>query len=99
MKKLIFLGLSALALAGCSSTISNPNQLIGQWQCTIEYDDFNIRTVDNLRFSTNGTMTNQGGIYYPIQKSIFEYSFTTEWALECEKRGYCLSYRLRICTA
>ncbi|AGQ38229.1 TPA: hypothetical protein PWY45_000045 [Mannheimia haemolytica] len=74
MKKLIFLGLSALALAGCPSTISNPNQLIGQWQCTIEYDDFNIRTVDNLRFSTNGTMTNQGGIYYPIQKSIFEYS-------------------------
>lgn len=69
-EKVNFLGLSALALAGCSSTISNPNQLIGQWQCTIEYDDFNIRTVDNLRFSTNGTMTNQGGIYYPIQKSI-----------------------------
>lgn len=74
MKKLIFLGLSAMALVGCSSTISSPNQLIGKWECTIDYDDFNIRTVDNLRFSTNGTITNQGEVYYPIQKPIFEYS-------------------------
>lgn len=74
MKKLIFLGLSALALAGCSSTISNSNQLVGNWQCTIDYNDFDIRTVDHFRFSNNGTVNNRGDIHYPIKKPIFVYS-------------------------
>lgn len=74
MKKLILFSLSALALAGCSSTVSNSNQVVGNWKCTIHYDDFNIRTVDDLKFSINGTVTNKGEIFYPIQKPIFVYA-------------------------
>lgn len=90
MKKLIFLGLSALALAGCSSGISNSNQLVGNWKCTINYDDFNIRTVDHLQFSANGNLINQGTINYPIQKPIFVYTLQQNgrWTLSNGKVVY-----------
>ncbi|HGO5853753.1 TPA: hypothetical protein ACK3JH_000606 [Mannheimia haemolytica] len=90
MKKLIFLGLSALALAGCSSSISNSNQLVGNWKCIINYDDFNIRTVDNLKFSANGNLNNQGTINYPMQKPIFIYTLhqNGRWTLSNGKVVY-----------
>lgn len=90
MKKLIFLGLSTLALIGCSSNISNSQQLLGTWRCTIHYDDFNIRTVDNLRFSANGYLTNQGTVNYPIEKPIFVYVMQQNgrWELQNNKITY-----------
>ncbi|QIM66077.1 hypothetical protein A4G16_01135 [Mannheimia granulomatis] len=90
MKKLIFLGLSALALAGCSSSVSNSNQLIGNWRCTIDYDDFNIRTVDNLKFATDGGLIGQGTIHYPMKKPIFIYTVQNNgrWALKNNRIVY-----------
>lgn len=90
MEKLIFLGLTAFALAGCSSNISNSNQLIGNWKCTINYNDFNISTVDNLKFAANGNITNQGTINYPLQKPIFIYAIQQNgrWNLQNNKIVY-----------
>lgn len=90
MKKFIFLGLSAIALAGCSSSISSSNQLIGSWKCTINYEDFNLRTIDNLRFSTNGSIMNRGEIHYPVQKPIFVYALQQNgrWTLQNSKVIY-----------
>lgn len=90
MKKLIFLGLAAFALAGCSSSISNSSQLIGNWKCTINYDDFNISTVDNFKFAENGNIINQGTINYPLQKPIFIYAIQQNgrWDLQNNKIVY-----------
>lgn len=90
MKKLIFLGLSVTALAGCSSSISNSNQLVGNWHCTINYDDFNIQTIDNLTFSVNGHLLNRGTVNYPIKKPILVYSVQQNgrWNLDKNKIVY-----------
>lgn len=92
MKKLVFLGFATVALVGCSSHISNSNQLIGDWRCTIDYDDFNIRTVDNMRFSANGNLVSQGTVNYPIQKPIFIYSVNNNgrWTLTNNRIVYRL---------
>lgn len=92
MKKLVFLSFTALALVGCSSNISNSNQLVGNWQCTIDYNDFNIRTIDNMRFSANGGLVSQGTINYPIQKPIFIYSVNNNgrWTLANNRIVYRL---------
>lgn len=77
MKKLILLSLTALAMTGCSSPTTpypkDPNQLVGNWQCTINYDDINIQTVDNLILSADGNLSNNGTINYPIQNPRFVY--------------------------
>ncbi|QLB18531.1 membrane lipoprotein lipid attachment site-containing protein [Mannheimia granulomatis] len=90
MKKLIFLGLSVVALTGCSSSVSNSNQLVGDWRCTIDYDDFNIRTVDNLKFAANGNVLGQGSIHYPMQKPIFIYTVQNSgrWTLKNSRIVY-----------
>ena len=90
MKKLGLLGLTVSLLGGCTlADMVDEGQitrrkLVGEWQCTASYPEYNSKTVGHLKLMNDGSLVNNSSIIEPIDKPFFVYdlSSTGTWKLD-----------------
>lgn len=93
MKKVMLASLVAL-LAGCStqpkSTALSSENLVGDWVCQTDYTDIDTSTYDIFSMKQDGTFTNDGSIFVPIEKPLFRYTNVQSgtWKLEKDQLTY-----------
>ncbi|EIJ70134.1 hypothetical protein [Pasteurella bettyae] len=94
MQKKILITLCGLLLVGCASqnkqdVFVTKQDLLGEWNCTTQYPEMDLVTVDNLTIHQDGSLFNEGVM---INHNVFVYGVEQKgtWQLN----GNALTYRM-----
>lgn len=100
MKKLGLLGLTVSLLGGCTlADMVDEGQitrrkLVGEWQCTASYPEYNSKTVGHLKLMNDGSWVNNSSIIEPIDKPFFVYDLSSTGTWKLDEQTHKLTYTL-----